>query len=77
MGALAVLGTLGAGGLAGAVASIACYVKSRNMKKSGNIKKASKYEAISALLVGLSAATLELPIQTAIAMLFNFTYDLM
>ena len=65
MGALAVLGTLSAGGLAGAVASIACYVKSRNMKKSGNIEKASKYEAISALLVGLSAAALELPIQLA------------
>ncbi len=63
---ISILGTLAAGGLAGAAASIACYVKSRNMKKSGNTEKASKYKTISALLVGLSVASLEFPTLVAI-----------
>ena len=63
---IVVSSTLAVGGLAGAAASIACYVKSKNMKKSGNTEKASKYKTISALLVGLSVAALEIPTFNAI-----------
>ena len=59
---------LSVGGLASTAASIACYVKSKNMKKSGNTEKASKYKTISALLAGFSVAALELPVGLIISM---------
>ena len=65
----AILGTFTVGGLATAVAAIACNVKSKKYEKENKIKKASKYKNIGSLLMGLSIGSLEFPILSIIGVI--------